>query len=208
MPKSSLNHFKLGSLVNPEQTLLCTRAENGLQQTTTITTKCCLKLISLTPSTASTEKPFLRRVQATFPELARWAIWCYAKPTKLVFGTRTIDSDTRVQQKDSLGPPLLSLAVHDTVQGLHNLSINGHKFDMTAFYLDDGVIAGDVRVVAEALRTLEQRCATLGLKAQPRRKRTGLTQRHCGCQFAGLLSSRPANRPQNWQILGVHERLL
>ena len=59
---------------------------------------------------------------------------------------------------------MFSLAIHDAVQELHNLSANGHKLDMTAFYLDDGMIAGDVRVVAEALRILERRCATLGLK--------------------------------------------
>ena len=36
--------------------------------------------------------------------------------------------------------------------------------DMTTFYLDDGMIAGDIKVVAEALRVLETRCAALGLK--------------------------------------------
>ena len=34
---------------------------------------------------------------------------------------------------------------------------------MTAFYLDDGRIAGDVKVVAKALELLESRCAAISL---------------------------------------------
>ena len=63
----------------------------------------------------------------------------------------------------SLGPLLFSLAIHSTIQELNNLIEGGAKLDMTAFYLDDGIIAGDVKVVAKALELLESRCTAIGL---------------------------------------------
>ena len=69
-----------------------------------------------------------------------------------------------VQQGDPLGPLLFSLAIHSVVKELHQLSTtSGGTLDMSTFYLDDGILAGDIEVVAEALRLLESRCPALGL---------------------------------------------
>ena len=80
-----------------------------------------------------------------------------------MIGTRATDSATGVQQGGLIGPLLFSLAIRDTVKELSNFSVDNTRLDMTT-YLDDGMIAGDVKVVAEALRILESLCAALGLK--------------------------------------------
>ena len=81
-----------------------------------------------------------------------------------VVGTRTIGSARAIQQGDTLGTLMFSLAITDTVLEISNLSVEGTKLDMTTFYLDDGMIAGHVNVMAEVLHILESRCTALGLQ--------------------------------------------
>ena len=106
----------------------------------------------------------LQRVSSEFPSLARWVQWCYAQESNLLFGDHTIGSAAGVQQGDPLGPLLFSLVVQPLAEELRAISCNNKKLDLTLFYLDDGVLAGDLECVAAALQLVEQRSAELGLE--------------------------------------------
>lgn len=83
---------------------------------------------------------------AAFPGLARYTTWCYAHPSYLHFGSSTtVLSAGGVQQGDPLGPLLFAAAIQPIVKELQ-----AGPLDMTLFYLDDGIIAGDVPAVAAA----------------------------------------------------------
>ena len=105
-------------------------------------------------------RAMLATVIASFPTLARFAVWCYAQPSRLQFGgSSTILSAGGVQQGDPLGP-LFSAA---TVQSLTQELQGAPGIDLSLFYLDDGVVAGDVAAVVAALRHVQERGAALGL---------------------------------------------
>ena len=69
-----------------------------------------------------------------------------------------------MQQGDPLGPPLFSSVVQPLAKELQEFTHKDKRLDLSFFYLDDGVIAGDLEVVAAALRLVEQRGRELGLK--------------------------------------------
>lgn len=107
---------------------------------------------------------FLEHVRTDFPGLVRWTQWTYGGTTNLLFGDYCLDSEAGVQQGDPLGPLLFSLVVQPLAKELQELSHNDKKLDLTFFYLDDGVIAGDLEVVAAALHLVERRGQEMGLK--------------------------------------------
>ena len=95
-----------------------------------------------------------------FPGLARWVAWCYQQPSNLRFGaTTTIPSAGGVQQGDPLGPLLFAAALQPLAQELKT-----GPLDFAVFFLDDGVLAGDVAAVAAALAHVQQRGESLGLQ--------------------------------------------
>ena len=55
----------------------------------------------------------LQRTLAHFPQLARWAQWCYGRHSNLVFGSYTLNSECGVQQGDPLGPLLFATATQE-----------------------------------------------------------------------------------------------
>ena len=110
-----------------------------------------------------------------FSGLARWVGWCYRRPSALQFGSAsTVQSAGGVQQGDPLGPLLFSAALQSLAQDLR-----GQGLDLAFFYLDDGVIAGDVRAVVRALQLVQRRAPALGLR---------LNLSKCEVVGAGLLS--------------------
>ena len=102
-------------------------------------------------------KAVLDAVETDFPTLSRWAWWCYGQPSGLRFGGGTLASAGGVQQGDPLGPLLFAAAIQSLAQDLRR------GLDIGMFYLDDGVLAGDVAAVSAALLHLQQRAAALGL---------------------------------------------
>ena len=101
----------------------------------------------------------LRAARERFPALARWATWCYSAPSQLQFGNATLQSSTGVQQGDPLGPLLFAAAVQPLA-----LELKAGPLDLSMFYLDDGLLAGDLGAVAAALQHVQQRSAELGLQ--------------------------------------------
>ena len=93
-----------------------------------------------------------------FPALARWVTWCYQSPSNLQFGDAILQSSTGVQQGDPLGPLLFSAGVEPLAAGLKQGSV-----DFSIFYLDDGLLAGSLADVSDALTKLQQAAAALGL---------------------------------------------
>ena len=95
--------------------------------------------------------------------------WCYGVSSHLAFGAHLVDSQSGVQQGDPLGLLLFSLALQPLalrLRGLGRFGNSGRALDICAFYLDDGVLCGDIRAVSEALTLLQNPCSALGLSLE------------------------------------------
>eukprot|EP00660_Eupelagonema_oceanica_P019424 gene19424-biopygen29797 len=68
-----------------------------------------------------------------------------------------------VQQDDPLGPLLFALALQPLVPKLAAGGVGG-GLDFAQFYLDDGVLAGSIDAIAEALRVLRAEAPLIGLQ--------------------------------------------
>ena len=85
---------------------------------------------------------------------------CYGTPSRLQFGDRLIWSESGVQQGDPLGPVLFCLAIHPLLMRIQEAS---PALSVNAWYLDDGLAAGQAEDVIRALQTIEHFGPSLGL---------------------------------------------
>jgi hypothetical protein len=99
-------------------------------------------------------------VRKHFPELAGYVEAAYGMTTSLFWGDVVIDSSSGVQQGDPLGPLLFALILADlwTTE-----TRPPGQLDLAAFFLDDGLIAGDMALVTATLLWFEHEAGLRGL---------------------------------------------
>ena len=97
-----------------------------------------------------------------FPELLPWVSWCYGSHTSLWHPMGQISSQSGVQQGDPLGPMLFALVLHKLVTSI-DADDDCLQLLLEAWYLDDGVLAGERSAVLHALHLIEELGRHLGL---------------------------------------------
>ena len=97
-----------------------------------------------------------------FPELLPWVSWCYGSHTSLWHPMGQISSQSGVQQGDPLGPMLFALVLHKLVTSI-DADDDCLQLLLEAWYLDDGVLAGERSAVIRALHLIEELGPHLGL---------------------------------------------
>eukprot|EP00969_Alexandrium_andersonii_P147093 6504580-Alexandrium_andersonii.AAC.1 len=70
----------------------------------------------------------------------------------------------RDRQGDPLAPLLFAAALQPLASDLRAGAAGRPPPDLSLFYLDDGLIAGDLPAVAAALARLQAECPSLGLE--------------------------------------------
>ena len=95
-----------------------------------------------------------------FPELLPWVSWCYGSHTSLWHPMGQVSSQSDVQQGDPLGPMLFALVLHKLVTSF-NADDDCLQLLLEAWYLDDGVLAGERSAVIRALH-LRRSWSSLG----------------------------------------------
>jgi hypothetical protein len=101
---------------------------------------------------------------AEFPELARWAAFCYEGDSILWYGDAELRSEEGVQQGDPLGPFIFAAVLQPLIK---EINIKFPRLSLNLWYLDDGVLAGSVADVRGALRMLEQLGPEYGFNLNP-----------------------------------------
>ena len=88
----------------------------------------------------------LNNVYSNRPELYNYTHCAYAKPSYLFYGSSVIMSQDGTQQGDLEAPPLFAETIHTPVKLLES--------KINIWYLDDGNLADDYKVVLRDLKNI------------------------------------------------------
>ena len=125
------------------------------------TDKCVLKTDFKNAFNLITRESIISQVAKYFPGLLNWTLFTLHPESKLFIGNEFILSSRGVQQGDSLGPLLFSLAL----KILTDIIITKFpKLNLSLFYIDDGIIIGNLNEVKLTLDTILQVSSDLGLE--------------------------------------------
>ena len=97
----------------------------------------------------------LQSVSKLSPSLYSYVHLAYSSLSTLFWAAKLISSEEGIQQVDPLGPLLFCLSIHNLVERL--------KSEFHLFYLDDGILGGDVPSLKEDIELLTWEGAELGL---------------------------------------------
>ena len=97
----------------------------------------------------------LQEVKEKLPHLFPLVYCSYSTTSHLFFGSESILSSEGIQQGDPLGPLLFCLAIDPILKELQS--------PFKVFYIDDGSICGDAKLVAQDVALFESKAPTLGL---------------------------------------------
>ena len=100
----------------------------------------------------------LRGIAQYCPDLSRWAAWCLCGTSKVFYGDHIIPCATGVQQGDPLAPLLFSVGLHTVIYQADALA------GVTQiWYMDDGLLKGPRREIAQHLARIQHKLANIGL---------------------------------------------
>ena len=102
---------------------------------------------------------FLDSIYEHFPEIYNYIAAMYGVKGRLKFGKNFIFSEEGTQQGDPMGPVLFSIALKLLIDKLDSKNLTLNKW-----YLDDGNLAGKVKFVAKAYKTLVKEGKKIGLE--------------------------------------------
>ena len=97
------------------------------------------------------------------PSLAPWVEFRYSSPSKLLFCSHTILSETGLQQGDPPDPLLFAVVLHPAPIELASHRATG-GLELVFSYLDDLCLAGEASAASRAVEILRVRCAAPGLQ--------------------------------------------
>ena len=102
----------------------------------------------------------LQECAKKFPQIYKWAFFCYSQHSLLFFGNFSISSEAGVQQGDPLGPFLFCLVLQKLIA---KISSQVPNLRLNSWYMDDGSFFGNSRDVLKAWNIVKNEGPSLGL---------------------------------------------